>query len=411
MSCQVELFPFAKSYKQAANDPLLVLHTSGSSGLPKPVTYTHAVMASADLRQTIRAPAGSDAKSEIETRSKTKRSLFGFPPFHAAGLLSGLQDTVWYNLVIVFPPAHKPLDGPSFRDMLPVSGAHGAYLLPNVLEQLGRMPDALAVMDKYLDYLVWVGGPISSEAGEALSRVTMVIQSYASTEIGSINTLTPKLPEDWNYHWFTPNGNGFDFRPVAARNGTNSERQLYELFVVRDPSLLQQVFCIFPELDEWPTNDLFSKHPVRLHLWRHEGRSDDLIVMGNGGNLMPRPIEMALRTHPAVRDALVVGARRPRPAVILEPVDPVQVDKRQSFLDSIMPTVVESNVAAPVNGQLERELLLVAAPDRPLPRTGKGTIQRGAAFKLYEEDLDALYAALPAHLQKARVERVQGTSV
>jgi acyl-coenzyme A synthetase/AMP-(fatty) acid ligase len=34
-------YPFTKSFEQAKLDPLIVFHTSGSTGLPKPVTWNH----------------------------------------------------------------------------------------------------------------------------------------------------------------------------------------------------------------------------------------------------------------------------------------------------------------------------------------------------------------------------------
>lgn len=35
------VFPYTKTFEEARNDPLVVLHTSGTTGLPKPITWTH----------------------------------------------------------------------------------------------------------------------------------------------------------------------------------------------------------------------------------------------------------------------------------------------------------------------------------------------------------------------------------
>ncbi|KAK5015039.1 hypothetical protein LTR39_002826, partial [Cryomyces antarcticus] len=40
---EVELYPYTKSFDEAENDPVIVLHTSGSTGLPKPIVGIYAI--------------------------------------------------------------------------------------------------------------------------------------------------------------------------------------------------------------------------------------------------------------------------------------------------------------------------------------------------------------------------------
>lgn len=42
-------FPYNKTFEQGEWDPLLVLHTSGSTGLPKPITVIHGMLAISDV--------------------------------------------------------------------------------------------------------------------------------------------------------------------------------------------------------------------------------------------------------------------------------------------------------------------------------------------------------------------------
>lgn len=51
-------FPYEKSFEQARGEPLVVLHTSGTTGLPKPVIWTHDWAASFAEQLAKEPPAG-----------------------------------------------------------------------------------------------------------------------------------------------------------------------------------------------------------------------------------------------------------------------------------------------------------------------------------------------------------------
>lgn len=50
-----------------------------------------------------------------------------------------------------------------------------------------------------------------------------------------------------------------------------------------------------------------------------------------------------------------------------------------------------------------RNMILVTKPDRPMPRAGKGTVQKRAAIKLHEAEIDALYDAVE-HVQASTLD-------
>lgn len=57
----------------------------------------------------------------------------------------------------MLPPADRPLDGRTFCNVIEKAGVEGALLLPNVLEELAEMPEAVPYINR-LTYLGWVGG-------------------------------------------------------------------------------------------------------------------------------------------------------------------------------------------------------------------------------------------------------------
>ena len=43
-------FPYEKTFKEAAHDPIMIVHTSGTTGMPKPIIWTHAIYATIDAQ-------------------------------------------------------------------------------------------------------------------------------------------------------------------------------------------------------------------------------------------------------------------------------------------------------------------------------------------------------------------------
>lgn len=72
-------YPYEKSFEQARTDPLVVLHTSGTTGLPKPIIWTHDF---ADSWLHWVSLDGPDAHINQHTMWSPGRLFFLFPPFH-----------------------------------------------------------------------------------------------------------------------------------------------------------------------------------------------------------------------------------------------------------------------------------------------------------------------------------------
>jgi acyl-CoA synthetase (AMP-forming)/AMP-acid ligase II len=51
-------FPFTKTFEEARSEPLVVIHTSGTTGAPKPVIWTHDWAAAFVQRNQARPPTG-----------------------------------------------------------------------------------------------------------------------------------------------------------------------------------------------------------------------------------------------------------------------------------------------------------------------------------------------------------------
>lgn len=75
-------YPYGKTFEEARNDPFLVIHTSGSTGLPKPVTLYHGGLATVDKQQML--PASEGQEVQVTRFGKRSRNLSALPPFHVS---------------------------------------------------------------------------------------------------------------------------------------------------------------------------------------------------------------------------------------------------------------------------------------------------------------------------------------
>ena len=78
----VDHYAYGKSFEQASQDPFIVVHTSGSTGLPKPIVIYHGSLATVDKQHLISPSNGY--KLQLELFSEWPRSFCALPPFHVS---------------------------------------------------------------------------------------------------------------------------------------------------------------------------------------------------------------------------------------------------------------------------------------------------------------------------------------
>ena len=75
-----EHYEYNKTFEEAARDPFIVVHTSGSTGLPKPITLYHGGVAAVDSQHLISPLGGFDAI--VKLPGDPIRVFTSLPPFH-----------------------------------------------------------------------------------------------------------------------------------------------------------------------------------------------------------------------------------------------------------------------------------------------------------------------------------------
>jgi acyl-coenzyme A synthetase/AMP-(fatty) acid ligase len=319
-------------------------------------------------------------KSGIDA-TKPVRDFAPFPPFHVISSTAMMAKSIFGNTIHVFGPRDRMPTPQAALDILEYADASKAWLSPALLEEFVTMPGALEKLAG-LDEIVYGGGVLSQSAGSKISNVTRLTNSWGSTENGMPLMLQTDR-EDWAYIAFEPYFTGIEWRQEGEH--------LFEMVFVRKPDALQYqaTFVISPEADEWPTRDIWSKHPTKAHHWRYEGRLDDLICFADGNKYHPIGEETRLCSHPLIKSAIMVGQRRKQPALLLELRGSFD---REDALEKIWQTVAEGNAVAPSVGQIAKTHILFASPDKPFARAGKGTVQRHLTVDLYKDEIDELFA-------------------
>lgn len=195
------------------------------------------------------------------------------------------------------------------------------------------------------------------------------------------------IREHWKYMRVHPAAN------VSFRHQSDD---LYEALIVRNSDVEEQpIFEIFPDLQEFSSGDLFSRHTSHPELWQYRGRSDDLQVFGSGENYHPVVAEQRLASSPDIAEALLVGTGRPQAALLLEikkgiPLETPQ--QREEIMLRLWPFVEEVNKMCPTYAKITKDLTLILSPAKPMARAAKGTVQRSATVALYEKELNMMYA-------------------
>lgn len=378
---------YRRSFEDAKADPIFILHTSGSTGIPKPLIYTNEYIARVYNTQTLVPPPGFES---VNKKLQSGSCLVTLPPFHIAGLAFTLLLPAFYHSIPVYPTVGTPPGLDVFLGALNVTPTpiDWAFVSPVVVDELGKNPQILkTVKEKKLKHLFFTGGSVPHESGTAVAREMDLNQVLGSSECAAFPLLLEEgvdRAQNWHYVHVHPEANA-RFRP---RYG-----EYFEMVQVRREERYQPVFCHFDDLQEYETKDLFTEHPTLLDTYIHVGRTDDIIVFLNGEKTNPVTFEERVAQHPEVRAALVIGHQREEAALLVEPVDDQMLNEadRLALVERIWPTVDECNSVCPRHAQVSKAKILVAPADMAFLRAGKGTVQRRSTLARFEAAIDLLY--------------------
>ncbi|KAF7921646.1 uncharacterized protein EAE98_008493 [Botrytis deweyae] len=349
-------FTFEKSFREVKTEPLVILHTSGTTGFPKPIIWTHELICS-------------------------------FPPAHAGPTWVTLLFTVYCGSTMVYLLSGMLPTVSMLVDCVQRKKVDALMLVPPQIEELAINSEALQIISQNGETMFYAGGDVTIAAGDTVSSKMKLVTTCGSTEQGFWHTIHPTgpwNPKMWKY-----------MRVHPAQNLTfrHQSEDLFEATYTLNESLdgyKQSIFTIFPENPVYPTGDLFSPHADDPELWQFRGRADDMQSFITAEKFYPTQMERIIGAHPGVTAVLFVGTRRPKGALLVELRNPSE--DKAAFLESLWPLVEEANKPVPYTAKITKDMILITDEALPMARSVKGTIERRSTVRLYEEKLDLLYA-------------------
>ncbi|KAK4611143.1 Adenylate-forming reductase cicB [Fulvia fulva] len=355
----------------------LILHSSGTTGMPKPIYHTERyLLAFATCHDLPVTPDGP--------------CLSTLPLFHGYGLLPSCL-ALSVGLTVCLPPKSEIPNAPAMVHYLRLVNAGSLISVPSVLEDMAAS-DGLKVL-KQLAFVAFGGGKLKESAGQALIVGGVpLLNHYGATESGPLAPIfVPGSDYDWHYFRLREDA-GIQLQPT----GVNDDgRQQFRLSV--QPPGWNSIFQIQDEL---------VRAPLSVHQnYAAVGRMDDVLVLANGEKVRPGILEAQVTEHPDVKSAIVFGNDQTEVGLLLQPAHRVDVQEHGRFVDLIWPDIQNANLLMDAHAQvLSKQCVIVVPHDAELPRSDKGSILRREVYTTFEVEISNVYTRLDNSVNKKLAE-------
>jgi long-chain acyl-CoA synthetase len=280
---------------RADDDPAVIIYTSGTTGAPKGATLTHGNLWS-----------GASTARELVEIGPQDVAVATLPLFHVFGMNSVMNVCLVNGALLTLVPRFKP---DAVLELIQRDGATVFAGVPTMFAALLNDAARENVDTTSLRFCVSGGAAIPVEVlrGFEDGFGTTILEGYGLSEttgMGSFN-----LPEKRKAGSIGVPIGGTEMKVVDDEDNEVPQGEPGEI-VMRGPFVMREY---------WGKSD--ATEEVTRGGWFHTGdvakidedgyffivdRKKDLIIRG-GYNVYPREIEEVIYSHPAVREAAVVG--------------------------------------------------------------------------------------------------------
>jgi malonyl-CoA/methylmalonyl-CoA synthetase len=269
-------------------DPAMIAYTSGTTGRPKGAVLSHANLL-----------AGARAVVEAWEWTSADRLVLALPLFHMHGLGVGVNGTLLAGASAVVLPAFSP---DAVADAVRDHDATMFFGVPTMWARFAASPRLTELAS--LRLLVSGSAPLPEDLFEAVRIATgqAPLERYGMSE--TVMLAANPLRGDRRAGTVGRPLPGVEIR-LAEGGGVEVRGPNVSAGYWRRPDATSEAFTA----DGWFRTGDLGEWDEAGYL-RLVGRASELIITG-GYNVYPREVEDALRAHPAVAEAAVVGMPDP----------------------------------------------------------------------------------------------------
>jgi thioester reductase-like protein len=351
-------------YKETAKN-IVIIHSSGSTGLPKPIYLTN--------RSCIAA----------FSTNLDRKALMTQPLFHSFGFYETFRSIYSGKPMYYFNYAF-PLTKQNITATLEAVKPDLLFCVPYVLKLLGEYKEGIEALAK-IDLVMYGGSACPDDLGDMLVKNGVnLVANYGATETGRLSTsVRPAGDYAWNYLRLLPQVKEYvlmdEIAPgifeCVALDGLKSKNTINS----EDPPR------------SFRTRDLFVRHPTNPDFWRFVSRLDDRLTLTNGEKVLPIPIEGRIRQEGLVKEAVVFGDGKSLPGILIVKADSASGLSDTDFREQIWPAVEDANSRAESFSRIPKELVVVLPADVSYAKTDKGTFIRAQVYLRFKDLIETSY--------------------
>ncbi|SNX83035.1 related to alpha-aminoadipate reductase [Melanopsichium pennsylvanicum] len=363
-------------YERQAKEPCFTLHSSGSTGFPKPYTYSH------------------------ETYLIIIADYMPYDAFCTAPIYHGFACAVaWRQLIhrrrfyLYSETVRHDLVSEAVRN----STIEIIYAVPFTFKMLSEDKRSLEAL-RSVKMCCYSGAPCPIEVGDMLvANGVNLVAFLGATETGQIMDSIRDFDADKGWNIMRPSKRCAPY--LKFENVGTTEEGPYEMVCIKGWKALSKVNRPDGSYASGDHYRIVRNNDGTVRGYVYLGRGDDTIVHLNGEKTNPVPMEQSVKSSPLLRDCLVFGAGQPCTGALIIPYEQTweahaslsDADRQAALKKQIEPVLREVNSQCPSHSRLVPEMILFLYPEVRFPLADKGSVKRSPANSLFASEITRLY--------------------